>query len=213
MMDRTTAQSEPEIDYLRLRRREKEEVVRWFDAYSDPVYGFIFYRVGRDADLAGDVAQETFVTALETIHRFNPNLGEMYPWLTHIARNCIRKALRRRDRDDVLPDFWKTVDHKLTRAISGIGSDIFPEELLVRKETAELVRMALTNLPLRYQMALRRRYFEELSLHKIAALEGIKEGAVKVLLHRARLAFRTAFETISASMLDGKRIGGQSHDQ
>jgi DNA-directed RNA polymerase specialized sigma24 family protein len=67
MMDRTTAQSEPEIDYPRLRRREKEEVVRWFDAFSDPVYGFIFYRVGRDADLAGDVAQETFVTALQTI--------------------------------------------------------------------------------------------------------------------------------------------------
>jgi RNA polymerase sigma-70 factor, ECF subfamily len=207
MMNRTTAQSEPKIDFLRLRRRDKEEVVRWFNTYSDPVYGFIFYRVGRDADLAGDVAQETFVTALETIDRFDPSRGEMFPWLTHIARNCIRKILRRRGIDDALPDFWETVDHKLTRAITGIGSDIFPEELLVRKEVAERVRMALSNLPLRYQMALRRRYFEELSLHEIAALEGINEGAVKVLLHRARLAFRTAFETISASILDGQGKG------
>jgi RNA polymerase sigma-70 factor (ECF subfamily) len=163
--------------------------------------------VGRDADLAGDVAQETFVTALETIDRFDPRRGDMFPWLTHIARNCIRKILRRRGRDSVLPDFWDTVDHKLTGAIAGIGSDIFPEALLARKETAELVRMALTNLPLRYQTALRRRYFEELSLHEIAALEGINEGAVKVLLHRARLAFRTAFETISASILDGQGEG------
>jgi RNA polymerase sigma-70 factor (ECF subfamily) len=207
MMNGTTAQSEPEIDFRRLRRRDKEEVVRWFDTYSDPVYGFIFYRVGRNADLAGDVAQETFVTALETINRFDPRRGEMFPWLTHIARNCIRKVLRRRGRDDTLPDFWETVDHKLTRAITGIGSNIFPEELLMQKETAELVRMALTNLPLRYQVALRRRYFEELSLHEIAALEGINEGAVKVLLHRARLAFRTAFETISASILDGQGRG------
>jgi len=92
MMDRTTAQSEPEIDYRRLRLRDNEEVVRWFDTYSDPVYGFIFYRVGRDADLAGDVAQETFVTALETIDRFDPRRGEMFSWLTHIARNCIRKS-------------------------------------------------------------------------------------------------------------------------
>ena len=207
MMNRTNVQSEPEIDYLRLRLRNKEEVVRWFDAYSDPVYGFIFYRVGRDADLAGDVAQETFVTALETIDRFDPRRGEMFPWLTHIARNCIRKALRRRGRDGFLPDFWETIDYKLSRAVAGIGSDIFPEELLVRKEVAELVRVALTNLPLRYQMALRRRYFEELSLHEIAALEGINEGAVKVLLHRARLAFRTAFETISSAILDGHRKG------
>ena len=130
MMNRTNVQSEPEIDYLRLRLRNKEEVVRWFDAYSDPVYGFIFYRVGRDADLAGDVAQETFVTALETIDRFDPRRGEMFPWLTHIARNCIRKVLRRRGRDGFLPDFWKTVDYKLSRAVTGIGSDIFPEELL-----------------------------------------------------------------------------------
>ncbi len=207
MMKRITAQSKPEIDFRRLRRRDREEVVRWFDAYSDPVYGFIFYRVGRDADLAGDVAQETFVTALETIERFDPRRGEMFPWLTHIARNCIRKVLRRRGRDDALPDFWKTVDQKLARAITGMGSNSFPEELLAQKETAELVRMALTNLPLRYQAALRRRYFEELSLHEIAALEGINEGAVKVLLHRARLAFRTAFETISASILDGRGKG------
>jgi RNA polymerase sigma-70 factor (ECF subfamily) len=207
MTNRTTVQSEPEIDFRKLHRRDKEEIVRWFDAYSDPVYGFIFYRVGRDADLAGDVAQETFVTALETIDRFDPRKGEMFPWLTHIARNCIRKALRRRGRDGVLSDFWETVDHKLTRAIAGMGSDIFPEELLVRKETAELVRVALTNLPLRYQTALRRRYFEELSLHEIAALEGTSEGAVKVLLHRARLAFRTAFETISVSILDGQGKG------
>ena len=207
MMNRTTAQSEPRIDFHRLRQRDKEEVVRWFDTYSDPVYGFIFYRVGRDADLAGDLAQETFVTALQTIDRFDPDRGEMFPWLTHIARNCIRKILRSQGRDDVLPDFWETVDHKLARAISSIGSNTFPEELLARKETSELVRMALTNLPLRYQAALRRRYFEDLSLHEIAAFEGINEGAAKVLLHRARLAFRTAFETISASILDGQEKG------
>jgi RNA polymerase sigma-70 factor (ECF subfamily) len=204
MVNDTPPKSEPEIDFHRLHRRDREEVVRWFDAFSDPVYGFIFYRVGRDADLAGDVAQETFVTALETIDRFDPRRGEMFPWLTHIARNCIRKALRRRGKDGALPGFWETVDRQLPRAIHDPGSNILPEELLERKETVELVRMALTNLPLRYQIALRRRYFEELSLHEIAALEGIEEGAVKVLLHRARLAFRTAFETISASILTGQ---------
>jgi DNA-directed RNA polymerase specialized sigma24 family protein len=67
--------------------------------------------------------------------------------------------------------------------------------------------MALTNLPFRYHAALRRRYFEELSLHDMAILEGISEGAMKVLLHRARLAFRTAFETISASFLEGQGKG------
>lgn len=200
MANKTTSQSEPKINFRRLRRREKEEVVRWFNSFADPVYGFIFYRVGRDADLAGDVAQETFVTALETIDRFDPARGDMFPWLTYIARNCIRKALRQ-SRDSALSDFWENVDRRLPRALTDLGMSVLPGELLERKETAELVRMALTNLPLRYQVALRRRYFEELSLHEMAALEGSSEGAMKVLLHRARQAFRTAFETISASLL------------
>jgi RNA polymerase sigma-70 factor (ECF subfamily) len=207
MTNNTLSQSEPEINFYRLRRRDKEEVDRWFDIFSDPVYGFIFYRVGRDADLAGDIAQETFVTALETIDRFDPDRGEMFPWLTHIARNCIRKALRRRGKDVALPDFWKTVDRQLTKAITSLDSSILPEELLEQKETAELVRMALTNLPFRYQVALRRRYFEDMSLHDMAILEGISEGAMKVLLHRARQAFRTAFETISVSLLEGIEKG------
>jgi RNA polymerase sigma factor (sigma-70 family) len=96
MMNNTSLQCDRDIDFRRLRRRDKEEVDCWFDIFSDPVYGFIFYRVGRDVDLAGDIAQETFVTALEMIDRFDPDRGEMFPWLTHIARNCIRKALRRR---------------------------------------------------------------------------------------------------------------------
>lgn len=207
MMNRMPPHSEPEIDFRRLRRRKKEEVERWFDRFADPVYGFIFYRVGRDADLAGEVAQETFVTALETIHRFDPARGEMFPWLTYIARNCIRKALRRRNKNSPLPDFWKTVDHKLSRAVAELDTTILPEELLEQKETAELVRMALTHLPFRYQVALRRHYFEELSLYEMASLEGTSEGAMKVLLHRARQAFRNAFETISASLLEGTKKG------
>lgn len=202
MRESTATQSEPEIDYPRLRLRDKEEVVRWFDAYSDPIYGFIFYRVGRDADLAGDVAQETFVAALQTIDRFDPRRGEMFPWLTHIARNCIRKSLRRRRRDSALPDFWNAVDHQLAEALIDLNSSALPEQLLEKKETAELVRMAITNLPLRYQATLRRRYFEEMTLQEMAACEGSSEETMKVLLHRARQAFRTAFETISGALFE-----------
>lgn len=206
MMKTTTPHSESKIDFHRLHRREEAEVARWFDTFADPVYGFIFYRVGRDADLAADVAQDTFTTALQTINRFDPDRGEMFPWLTHIARNCIRKALRRRKKDSFLPDFWESVDHLLTKAVADRGN-ILLEEQLERKETAELVRMALTNLPFRYQVALRRRYFEDLSLHEIAALEGSSEEAIKVLLHRSRQAFRTAFESISTSLLEDVEKG------
>jgi RNA polymerase sigma-70 factor (ECF subfamily) len=115
--------------------------------------------------------------------------------------------MRRRGNTSELA-FWETVDNKLIRAVSNHKANTIPEELLQQKETAQLVSIALTNLPVRYQMALRRRYFEDLSLHEIAALEKCSEGAIKVLLHRARQAFRDAFETISTSILE-KEVKGR----
>jgi RNA polymerase sigma-70 factor, ECF subfamily len=206
MMNKKPTQSEPKMDFQKLRHRDNEEVGRWFNAFADPVYGFIYYRVGKDPDLAGDVSQETFVTALETIDQFDPARGEMFPWLTYIARNCIRKVLRKRGKGCNLPDFWEAVDRLLTRSVANEGNILLEEEF-EKKETAELVRIAMTNLPLRYQLALHRHYFEELSLHEMAALEGSSEEAMKVLLHRSRQAFRNAFETISASLLDGVKKG------
>ena len=131
----------------------------------------------------------------------------MYPWLIYIARNCIRKALHRRNKNHTQTELWETLDQKLREAIIDMNSNIIPEELLQQKETAELVRIVLTNLPLRYQVALQRRYFDDLSLHEMAVLEKSSEGAMKVLLHRARQAFREAFETISTSFLEREGEG------
>jgi DNA-directed RNA polymerase specialized sigma24 family protein len=75
MINKTLPQSELEIDMHRLRRLDREKVDRQFDAYSDPRYRFIFCRVGSDANLAGDMAQNAVVAAMETIDRFHPNLG------------------------------------------------------------------------------------------------------------------------------------------
>jgi RNA polymerase sigma-70 factor (ECF subfamily) len=207
MMIKKPPESEPNIDFERLCKRDKNEIVRWFDSFADSVYGFIYYRVGRDPDLANEAAQETFVTALESIDRFDPERGDMFPWLTYIARNCIRKVLRRQSRISDIADFWKTVDHGLIKRVTDLEAGIIPEEVLQQKQTAELVRIALTNLSLRYQVALRRRYFEDLSLHEMAVLEKSTEEAMKVLLHRARQAFREAFETISASFIKNEGKG------
>lgn len=207
-MTTTLPKSEPKINFKRLRKRDKKEITHWFNSYADPVYGFIYYRVGKDADLAGEAAQETFTTALETIDKYDPKRGEMFPWLTYIARNCIRKVLRRHGKASELADFWENVDNRLIRAVTDLDSNIIPDELLQQKQTAELVRIAITNLPVRYQMALQRRYVEDLSLHEMAVLEKSSEGAIKTLLHRARQAFRDAFETISTSFFKRGEEGG-----
>jgi len=182
-----------------LRDRRPQAVERWFLEHADAIYTFVFYRVGRNEDLATEVVQETFLAALERIGDYDQERGPMLPWLTYAARNCIRKALRQRGRLKSLGDRWEAIDRKLLAAYGALAISPLPDELLEREETAELVQMALSNLPDNYRSALRQHYCLQRPLSEIADGLGVTEGAVKSLLHRARLAFKAAFETIAGS--------------
>jgi RNA polymerase sigma factor (sigma-70 family) len=126
----------------------------------------------------------------------------MLAWLTYIARNCIRRALERRGQYAGHATDWEEIDRKLLLACKELSAAPLPEEVLVRQETTELVHMALSNLPDNYQRALRRHYCDQWPLQEIARSEGVTEGAVKSLLHRARQAFKTAFQMFAETLDD-----------
>jgi len=185
------------IDLPRLRRREPSAVEGWFLEYADSLYAFAFYRVGKDPNLASDVVAETFLEALEGIDGFRPERGSMFAWLACTARNRIRRALRLKRRHAPGIDAWEAAEAAMVRARDGSGPPPLPEDILARRETAELVRAALSNLPFRYGKVLDRHYCRAQPIAQIASTEGLSEGAVKALLHRARLAFRAAFSAIA----------------
>jgi RNA polymerase sigma-70 factor (ECF subfamily) len=198
----TPTEAMPNPDPRLLRRRDPRAVEAWFLACADPLYTFVFYRVGRDEDLAVEVVQETFVTALDKIADYDPRRGAMMAWLTYLARNRIRAARRRRARAGTVGDAWEEIDRKLLAAYRELATVPLPDEVLEKRETAELVRMALANLPDDYRATLKQRYYQQQSLAEIARDRATTESAVKSLLHRARLAFKTAFQTIAESLED-----------
>ncbi len=198
-----------EADLLLLRNRQPQVVERWFLEHADAVYTFVFYRVGKDQELATDVVQETFVTALRKIEQYDPRRGAMFAWLTYLARNCIRAALKQKSRYETYAEFWDGIDRKLVAAYRELATAPLPEEVLEQQETTELVQMAMANIPGHYQRALTQRYYQQQSLEEIARAEGMTAGAVKSLLHRARLAFKTAFQTF-VETLDQPRPAGET---
>ena len=187
------------FDIRQLRKRRPEAVERWFLEHADAVYTFVFYRVGKDEELATEVVQQAFLGALERIEEYDPARGAMLPWLTYGARNYIRKALRERGRLKALGDRWEAIDRRLLAAYGKLAESPLADEILEKEETVELVQMALSNLPDNYRSALQQHYCQQRSLRDMAGSLGISEGAVKSLLHRARLAFKAAFETIAES--------------
>ena len=195
-MDKSFDQS----DIAGLLARDAEAVNKWFHAYCDTLYTFVYYRVGKDSDVAGDVVQETFLQALRKIADYDPQRSSMLVWLTFLSKNNIKKALRAKRRHISYDQGWQEIDRHLLRAYELIATEPLPDEILEREETAELVRMTLANIPGNYKAVLVERYYQQKALKEIAVSLGVSEGAVRVMLHRARNAFKAAFLRLMRSL-------------
>jgi len=70
----------------RLVRKDPKAIERWFHAYSDTLYTFVYYRLGKDANLSAEIVQETFLKALKRIRHYDPKRGSMFAWLTYLKQ-------------------------------------------------------------------------------------------------------------------------------
>jgi RNA polymerase sigma-70 factor (ECF subfamily) len=85
------AKSGQDVAYRELVRR-----------YERPVFSLI-YRMVRDRELAEDLAQETFVKALNAIESYRPEF-KFSSWIFKIANNAAIDHLRRRELDTLSLD-------------------------------------------------------------------------------------------------------------
>lgn len=65
-------------------------------------------------------------------------------------------------------------------------ANLNPQEETIKTEKIEIVKGIVTKLPLKYQVLVRLRYFDELSYEEIAGELSAPLGTVKAQLHRAR---------------------------
>ncbi len=126
-----------------------------------------------------EIVQETWLTAVRNIRRFQPTRGGFADWLCGLAANIVRHTLRQRQRR------WKREQAK--RAI-GTGS------ACEDRERQDRVAAALGSLPERQEAVLRAKYVDGLSVAEIAAMGSESPKAVESLLSRARQAFRELYD-------------------
>jgi RNA polymerase sigma-70 factor (ECF subfamily) len=171
-------------------------------AALDPLYRFCFYRVGRDRHLCEDVVQETLLRAIGELDRYDPRRagGDIFGWLTGLARNEIRRALAHSRSSTSLEAMWTNMDNELLTVYAKLDGQDLPEELLGRAETREMVNAAMSQLPPRYGQALEAKYLHGRSVREIAAGWRTSEKAVESLLGRAREAFRRAFLALARNL-------------
>lgn len=132
------------------------------------------WRFCRDRSLAEDMAQEAFVKAFRSLKAFRGE-SSFATWLTAIALNSYRTALRAREPIAVPLD--------PERAAAGEPG---AEAALRERQRAEAIRQAVMTLPPRYRDPIALFYFEERDLAETARVLGLPQGTVKARLHRGR---------------------------
>ena len=177
-------------------------VRRLAEAALRPLYRFCLYRVGGNHHLCEEVVQETLLGAIRRLRRYDPARagGDIFGWLTGLARNEIRRTLARERSAADLEGFWRKMDEQLLSLYAMLESEPFGEDLLVRRETREMVNATMAQLPPHYGMALEAKYVAGKSVREIAAGLGTSLKAAESLLTRARNAFRVTFLTLAKNL-------------
>src|SRR5829696_531281 len=116
--------------------------------YSGDIYALL-YRLTDDAEEAGDLTQETFLSALKAIKGFRGD-AELKTWLFRIALNQSRNRFRwwnRRSRDKMV-SLDATIGGSKMQVQDTLASDSpGPEETAIRNERETALRNALSELP------------------------------------------------------------------
>lgn len=156
-----------------------------FHLYRDDVFRFSFLVV-RDASVAQDVVQETFLKVFRSIAKFQFR-SSFKSWLYRIAVNeAITMFRRRRVKEDLAPN------PDASRPQNGVASsrDWQPEEAVLEGEERQLLRWAIGQLDPVHRSVVVLKYFHEFSDTEIALVVGCPPGTVKSRLHRARELLR-----------------------
>jgi len=150
---------------------------RLYERHSAYVYNTCLGILGNPED-ARDATQDTFVQLYRSLPKFRGQ-SRLSTWLYRIAVNKCMDALRSRPK-------WESADSlELVRNADRPAAEHLQEEH---------VRQTILKLRSDFRAVLVLYYFQQLSYAEIAESLGYSMDQVRIRLHRARKAFRQAYD-------------------
>ncbi len=144
--------------------------------------------LGNIAD-AEDAVQDAFLSAFTHLDQFGGQ-AKMSTWLTAIVINAARMKLRRRSRQAQISLDETHGEQNLLLAEMLPDHQTNPEEVCCRRELAERLADATTQLSPTWRKTFQLRYVDGLSIGETAHLLGVPGGTVKAQLARGRVRLK-----------------------
>jgi RNA polymerase sigma factor (sigma-70 family) len=168
----------------RWRAGEQQAGQELFVRHFRGIYRFFKHKVdGRLEVTADDLAQQTFLQCVRARDQFR-HTSSFRTYLFAIARNELYQYLRK------LPK-CEHVDLEVSSLDEVISS---PSKQLSRRQEKDRLIAALRGLPAEQQLLLELHYWHELDAVALAEVFQAQPGAIRVRLHRARMALRQRLE-------------------
>ena len=165
--------SEPEL--IELAKTDTYYFGELYTIYFERIYRFIFKRLGGNEEVAGDLAQQTFLKAMANIKKYEDRGLPFCSWLYRIAQNEVSMFFR-------ASKTTKTVDIDESKF-----KDICAEANLSRymsEENQEQLVGLLNEMEQEHLDLIELRFFQELSFKEIADIYKISEPNAKMRVYR-----------------------------
>jgi RNA polymerase sigma-70 factor, ECF subfamily len=168
-----------------LRRNTPDAVEEAIGLLQHAVYSFSMKMCGHRQD-AEDTAQEVLFRSLKHFSKLQEPAA-LAAWLYTVARNRCRH-LRGTENDS--PAHRLSLDDLMPRPSELLDSAVSPERTVLLSERRDLLHRAILHIPSQLRIVLVLHDMEELPTQQVAQILNLREGSVRVRLHRARLALR-----------------------
>lgn len=163
------------------RESDREAANKLIQNYYREIYAFMYKQVG-EKELAMDLTQEVFVSALRSISGFDEHKASFRTWLYRIASN---RAV----------DYFRSSIHKFSQMSINIDSVVIPQETTLEDEyidkqlVAEILK-AMAKLPFVTQQIVRLKVYTDQCFRNIAVELSLPESTVKSKYYSAIKSIR-----------------------
>jgi RNA polymerase sigma-70 factor, ECF subfamily len=163
------------------KRLEPAAVAAIYDAFADPIFRYVSFRV-RSPEDAEDLTDQVFLKMIEALPAYDDRGLPFAAWLYRIARNLLVDRYRRSARDAVA----------LSETLEAHGEGSDPFAAAVGALDRQAVQAALASLTDEQRQVVVLRFIEGWDVDEVAAAMGRKPGAIHALQHRALGALQRA---------------------
>lgn len=159
-----------------------------YKKYYSPILNFIMQMLHNSND-AEELANDTFIKAMQNMEKFNPEKSNISTWLHTIAKRLVIDFVRKDDSDKVI-NVSNFVDESGNEKIQIEDMNNKSDENLDNKELLDAVNKAMSSLKPKYQKIAQMFFIEDRPYPEIAKVLEMPVGSVKGMVFRIKAMLR-----------------------